>query len=272
MKKDMLIRALAGDIFDELNIVDSHCHMGPWYNFYFPKALIEEMIQDASSVGVKMMCIAPHAAISCDYILGNKQVADAAAKYPDCIKGLLTLNPNKQDEIQGQFETYYSRKEFVGVKLHPSLHRYNLACEGCLEVFDRMLEYGGYVLSHTWEGSPDCGIDLCEQLIKHYSNVPFILGHSGGTSMGICKSIRLVNTYENAYMDTSGFEYSNVWIEEIMDKVDGTKVLFGSDFPFHDIRSGISRILFANMEDETKKRILGGNFYDMLLRYPKKIS
>ena len=269
-KRDILKRALAGDRFDDLKIVDSHCHMGPWYNYYFPQAEVKDMLHDAGLFGIESMCIAPHAAISCDYKLGNKQAAEAVAKHSGRVKGLLTLNPNKLSEVNGEFENYYLDKDFVGVKLHPALHRYSLRSEGCIKVFEKLQEYGGYVLSHTWEGSPDCGIDLCEQLIRQYSGIAFVLGHSGGTREGVLKSIRLVNTYENAYMDTSGFEYSNTWIEDIMCKIDPAKILFGSDCPFHDIRSGISRILFADMDDKIKTEILGENFRRMLLKYPKK--
>jgi uncharacterized protein len=269
MKRDILERALAGSRFVDLDIVDSHCHLGPWYNYYFPEAWVDDMIRDADRVGVKVMCIAPHAAISCDYRLGNRQAANAAAGNPGRVKGLLTLNPNKKDEIMDEFDAYYSKDEFVGVKLHPTLHRYSLTDEGCLAVFEKIRECGGYVLSHTWEGSPGCSIDMCEKLLISYPEVALVLGHSGGTHKGVCKSIGLVNKYENAYMDTSGFEFSDIWIEEIMDKAERTKILFGSDCPFHDIRSGISRILFADMDDGMKEGILGGNFRNMILKYPK---
>jgi predicted TIM-barrel fold metal-dependent hydrolase len=272
MKNDISKRAMDGDSFDDLDIVDSHCHMGPWYNFYFSEALTGNMLQDADRVGVKTMCIAPHAAISCDYKLGNRQVADAAATYPERVRGLLTLNPNMQDEIRGEIEAYYTRVAFAGVKLHPTLHQYSLADDTCSQIFELLKSHGGYVLCHTWEGHPDCGVDLCERLVRQYPEVAFVLGHAGGTGDGVRKSIRLVNMYENSYMDTSGFEYSNTWIEDIMCKVDGTKVLFGSDCPFHDIRSGISRILFAALEDDDKLKILGGNYRQMLSSYPKKVQ
>jgi len=254
----------------DFEIIDSHCHMGTYYNFYFPKADIEEMLYDADLVGISRMSVAPHAAISCDYKLGNEQIAAVAAQYPERVWALLVLNANMPEEIDPEFNKYYGKKEFVGVKLHPALHGYNVAADQCSSIYDHVRRLGGYILCHSWEGSNTCSVELCEAVIKAYPDVPFVLGHSGGLMQGIYKSINLVNRYENAFMDTSGFEFSNVWIEEIVQKTDATKILFGSDCPFHDIRGGISRILFADIEEDTKRLILGMNYKNMLSKLPKK--
>ena len=228
------------------------------------------MIQDADILGVEKLCIAPHAAISCDYKLGNKQLLEAINKYPDRVYGMLTLNPNFPEEIDGQFDTYYPVRQFTGVKLHNDLHGYPVSGENCLKVLEKVKAYGGYVLAHTWEGSGKDSIPMYEDIIRNYPDIAFILGHAGGLADGVAKSIKVVNTYENAYLDTSGFEFSNFWIEEIAAKTDVTKILFGSDCPFHDLRGGISRILLADLDDAVKMRILSGNFTDLLLKYPKK--
>ncbi len=269
MKNDILLRAIKGNKFSDLHIVDSHCHMGPTHNFYFPKAEIDEMVYDADLMGVEKVCVATHTAITCDYRLGNKQVAEAAEKFPDRVLALLVLNANKPDEIEHEFDLHYKNKSFVGVKLHPGFHDFSVTENNSHGIYKKVREHGGFILSHTWDGSGTCSVELCEKVIKDYPEIPFVLGHSGGTLNGIKKSITLVNKYENAYMDTSGFEYSNIWIEEIVKKADNTKRLFGSDYPFHDIRGGLSRILFADIDDDTKRLILGQNFYNMTKKLKK---
>jgi len=275
VKREILNRALSGNRFNDLHIIDCHCHMGPWYSFYFPRAEIEEMIHDADILGVEKLCIAPHVSISCDYKLGNRQVANAVCKFPERVWALLVLNPNKPCEIQEEFTQYYYMKNFIGVKIHPYFHKYNVSGENYFMVYDKVKQYGGYILSHTNEGHANeecsyCNTTLCEEVIKAYPMIPFILGHSACYGIGVEKSIQLVNKFENAYMDTSGFECSDIWIEEIANKADRTKILFGSDFPFFDLRGGISRILFSDMDDDIKIDILSRNFRKMLLKYPKK--
>lgn len=271
MKLDILSRAMTGDRFSDLHIVDSHCHMGPWYNYYFPNAEIEDMLHDADIVGVEKMCVAPHAAISCDYKLGNRQVYDAVCKFPQRVYGFLTLNPNFPEEYESQFDQYYTVKQFLGVKIHPSLHQYPVDGENFFMLYEKVKNLGGYILTHSWEQGPFCGTDACEKMIRAYPDVPFVLAHAAGTRVGVSKAVKLVNNYENAYIDTSGFEYSDTWIEELMSKADETKVFFGSDCPFHDLRGGLSRILFSGLTDHTKEEILSGNFNRMLLKYPKKM-
>jgi predicted TIM-barrel fold metal-dependent hydrolase len=134
MKKEILKRALAGEKLSDLHIIDSHCHMGPWYNYYFPKADVDEMIYDADLVGVEKICVAPHASISLDYKLGNRIMAEAAAKYPDRVIGYVAFDPHRPDEIDEEFRRYYSIEQVAGVKIHPSIHSYNINGENYIKV------------------------------------------------------------------------------------------------------------------------------------------
>lgn len=270
MRNEITKRALAGDKFHDLHIIDAHCHMGTYNSFYFPGADIDEMIRDADILGVERVCIAPHSAVASDYKLGNRQLLDAVGKYPDRVYGMLTLNPNFPEEFDEQFKRYYQVEQFKGIKLHNDLHRYPITGDNCLKIFERLKLSGGYVLAHTWEGSPMDSIPMCEEVIKSYPDIAFILGHSGGLSDSVAKAVKVVNTYENAYLDTCGFEFSDTWIEEIAGKADNTKIIYGSDYPYHDLRGGISRILLADLEDDVKIRILSGNFSDLITRYPRK--
>jgi len=270
MKRDILKRALAGEKFNDILIVDCHCHMGTWYDYYFPKAGADEMIRDADEMCIDEIYASPHASISGNYLIGNIEAEDAVKKYPGRIFGYLTLNPNRPEEIDCEFEKYYKSPGFPAVKIHPGLHRYPITGNNYHIVFEKVETLGGFILTHSWGTGGYNGVDMCEQMIKEYPNVALVLAHAGGTAEGVQKAIDVVNSYENAYLDTSGFEYSNVWIESIMKKADNSKVLFGSDYPFHDLRPGLSRILFADMDDDIKIAVLGKNFKTLINKYPKK--
>ena len=53
MKRDILKRALRGDKLNDIFIADCHCHMSTWYDYYFPKAGVDEMIADADKMCVE---------------------------------------------------------------------------------------------------------------------------------------------------------------------------------------------------------------------------
>ena len=271
MSKNILTRAQCGDRFDDLQIVDCHNHMGPCYNFYCPPAGIEEMLHDADQLGVARLCVAPHIALSCDCPLGNRQVDEAARIHPNRVLAYLTLNGNHPDEISAEFDHHYGQAHFIGIKLHPSTHKYSANGENYYIAYTRLTKQGGFVLIHSWDDCPYANLNLCEEAIRTFPQVPFLLAHAGGIPSGVEKSIRVVNMYPNAFLDTSGFEFSNTWIEEVVACADPTKIIYGSDMPFHDMRSGISRILMADLDDETKAEILGRNFRKMLLLNPHKV-
>jgi predicted TIM-barrel fold metal-dependent hydrolase len=270
MKRDILKRALKGDKFNDIFIADCHCHMGTWYDFYFPKAGVNEMIADADKMCVDEIYVSPHAAISGNYKIGNIEAEEAVKKYPGRVFGYLVLNPNRPEEIDSEFERYYKNPGFPAIKIHPGLHHYPITGENYRIVFEKAKKLGGFILTHSWGLGGYNGVDMCEQMIRDYPDVALILGHAGGTYTAVQKAVEIVNKYENAYLDTSGFEYSNVWIESIMEKADNSKVLFGSDYPFHDQRPGLSRILFADLDDNVKIGILGENFKKLIAKYPKK--
>lgn len=271
MKELIMDRAFRGDIFRDLHIIDMHCHLGPTSNFYFPKAQIEQMVEDADRVGVEKLCVAPHIGISCDHRRGNFLTYDAIQKFPDRVYGMVCLNPNKPDEIDCEFDSYYSIPQFVGVKIHPSSHSYPINGPRYMPVFETVSLRGGFVLAHSWETDKNCTAALFENVIQKFPKVNFILAHALGVREGVFKAIDLVNKYDNAYMDSSGFEFSDVCIEKIMQLVDNNKVFYGSDMPFHDIRGGVSRILFADLSDGVKEKLLGRNYQQLLVRSAKRI-
>jgi predicted TIM-barrel fold metal-dependent hydrolase len=271
VRASIIDRAFRGDTFRDLHIIDMHCHLGPTSNYYNPAAEIEQMIEDADRVGVEKLCIAPHVALFADHRLGNLQTCDAIQKFPDRVLGYLCLNPNKPNEIDSEFDAYYSIPQFIGVKIHPSSHQYPINGPRYEPIFEKVERLGGILLTHTWESGGTCSAAPCEDVIRRYPNINFILAHSLGLREGVFKAIDFTNKYENAYMDSSGFEYSDITIETIMKLVDNDKVFYGSDMPYHDMRGGVSRILFADLSDETKEKLLGKNYKQLMERSPKRV-
>jgi len=258
--KNITERALRAERFEDLEIIDMHCHLSYTYNYYFPRAEIEDMMEDAGRMGVSKLCVAPHIALSLDHRIGNRDTLDAIRKFPDRVLGMLVLNPNCPRSTAAEFDAYYAVEQFVGAKIHPTSHRYPVDGPNYRPVFEQIRRRGGFVLVHTWEHGEYNNAAQCEGILRDFPDVKFIFAHAFGVNEGVPKSIDLVNRYGNAYMDTSGFEFSDVCIEWIMRRVDHDKVFFGSDLPFHDIRGGASRILLAGLEDDVKRKLLGANF------------
>jgi len=267
--KSIMERVWDGEKLTDLHIIDMHCHMGPTNNYYFRGGCIEDMMADADTSGVEILCVSPHIGLDTSVIYGNEYSLDAIKKFPGRVYGMLMVNPNYPDECRSEIKKYYGMPEFNSFKIHPGSHGYNLNLPNYDIVFEAIMKQGGFVLTHTWEGN-NCGPAQCEDVIKRFPGVAFIMAHAGGMRASTMKMIDLVNKYENAYIDTSGSEFSNVGLKYIMEHVDENKMFFGSDMPYHDMRTGLSRVLFCDIPDKVKEKLLGGNYRALMKKYPKK--
>lgn len=88
----------------------------------------------------------------------------------------------------------------------------------------------------------------------------FILGHTGETFEGIKTCVELANRYENIYLDISGWGFMNKgYLEYLVKRVDVSKILFGSDFSWIDVRYAAAAVLFAGISEREKRMILSLN-------------
>jgi len=260
--------------FKQLKIIDSHAHLGPTQAMYIPgDPSIDGLIQTMDRIGIEQIFIAPHIAITCDYISGNNLVLKAAQKYPGRVIALATANINYNLENIHELDRCFKNSIFKGIKLHPDLLGYSIKDCRLNDVFQFAADHGAFVISHT-----DARINSnhliklsepswFEPYLQKFPNVDFIFAHCGLTSEGFEESLRLSQLYSNVYLDTTGFRFSDIWtVEEIVKRANVRKLLFGSDMPYNDAGSALGRVIYADISEEDKCRILAKNALDLLQR------
>ena len=72
-------------------------------------------------------------------------------------------------------------------------------------------------------------------------------------------AVRMARDYENVYLDFAGDIYCYRLIEQLVQSVPIEKILFGSDFPWLDPRSNLSRVLMSPITEEQKLKIVRQN-------------
>ncbi len=256
------IAALARSLEGEL-VIDSHCHMGPYFNFHIPDNDAGSMVEVMDRLGIKMACTSPHVGITPDFRMGNHIAAEAMKDYPGRFFGYITLNGNYPEEIPGEIKRCYSMG-MRGFKLHPSLHGYPADGENLKPMWEFANEEGLPVLSHTWAGDRTCSPSILGKLAEQYPNVPVILGHSGGTLAGYDESIEVAKKRKNVFLETCCSSVLYGTIERFVREVSADKILFGSDMPFVNANAQIGKILYARISDEDKRKILGLNMVGIL--------
>ena len=122
------------------------------------------------------------------------------------------------------------------------------------------------ILQHTWykangnrpgESTP---LDLAE-LAKRHPKASIICGHTGGDwQLGI----RAVRDCKNVVVETGGFDPTAGCVEMAVRELGAERVLYGSDAGGRSFASQLAKVQGADVPEEAKKLILGGNLRRLL--------
>ncbi len=246
----------------EFPVHDCHNHLGKWNIFHIPHGgTIEQMISTMDKFGIDTCFVTSHSAIGPDFVLGNDMVIDAMKKYPERVRGYVTLNPNYPDELEAEMNRCFSNKGFLGIKLHPNFHKCTSLNPNYEPVYERADREGLPILIHVW-GVTD--VACIDELSKRYPNIRFIMGHTGADTLGMEYAIKVINARNNVYGDTALSMTNHGNIEWLLSKANPKRILFGSDMPYYAPTHTIGRIAMANVSDEIKADVFGENLTRVL--------
>jgi len=252
--------ALLGRALEGETVIDCHGHLGPWFAFHVPMGSARGMIVTMDRLGIGRVIVSAHAAIGPDYALGNELADQATVYYPGRLFAYVGVNPNyPSEEMRAELEKHLSKPGFVGIKMHPDVHRYRANGEGYRVAWEAAHERGLPILSHTWHGSSFSAPGMFRDLARDYSGAKIILGHSGGSTEGHAESAKVAGECANVYLDICGSQHFYGSLERVVANVGAERILFGTDLPFLDPRGQLGRVLFSTISDDDKRLILGLN-------------
>ncbi len=239
------------------SVIDAHTHMGRISGTYVSKAYCDEMIEVMDRENVSQIFCSPHSALH-DATVMNEELEDAMKRYPDRIKGYYTFNPNYAERYLEHIEDILNIEGYIGMKFLPTYHKYPLDGENYREALEFADKHSLVILMHTWgKNDPHNAPRHVEMLAKKYKNLKVIMGHSAPGELD--ESIKVVNTYDNVYLDICDIHRHNGIIDKMVESVGADKVLYGTDAPWYDHSYAIGSVLFSHISDEDKYKILHGN-------------
>lgn len=172
--------------------------------------------------------------------VNNDLIYKLVQNYPNQYVAFVGINPLEANENNTlkEFENYIKNKKFVGLKLSPTSHRFSF--------FDKnvqaLMKYAGEldipVYSHIGMGN-GVSIDDYAKCASLYPNTNFIIGHMGFGSADI-DAVMYAKKYDNLFLETSGG--SSIIIKQALRIVGDDKLIFGSEFPLHSIKSELIKI------------------------------
>ena len=93
-------------------------------------------------------------------------------------------------------------------------------------------------------------------LVKRFPRVRWVIAHGGGGQQGALQAARAL---PNVYVETCGSGLSYGGIERSVKVAGADRVLFGTDMPLLDGIQQLAKIATADISEEDKKKVLGGN-------------
>lgn len=244
-------------------IIDAHVHSGGYAHID-----TDAVIRLADRAGFDKVFCTDIYALHYEMSEGNRRLAEDMKRHPDRIIGYCSIpsarfGQKAVDEIKRCYEVYGMR----GLKvIHQTagLGSYSLLTSinepQMVPLFEKAAEYGMVILAHS---TPD----ECMGLSKVVPQARLLMAHSGGcpTAMGDWhKAIEAARQYPNILLDTASSQSDMGYIEAMVAAVGAERVIFGTNMPLIDPFFGKAKVTGADLTDEQKKLVLGGNIQRLL--------
>ena len=185
---------------------------------------------------------------------GNDDVLRAVQAQPDRFWGLAAVNPWFGDQAIEELERSLDAG-LKGLKVASHLQGFVLSDPIVHLLVEVCREYDAPLYAHT--GTPVTAepFQLAE-LARAFPDVTMVMGHMGYTDFWY-DAVPAALQSENIYLETSLIDIMN--IQNAIAKVGAERILLGSDYPESDLSLELEKISMIDMDDDTRRRILGAN-------------
>jgi predicted TIM-barrel fold metal-dependent hydrolase len=253
----------------KVRVIDCHAHL---HHQSQPDWQAHDLalIEVADRLGIEQLCcsmLTPRRPASPEgFVECNRWVAEAMARHEGRVLGYCYVNPGHQREAIDEIRRCVDGLGFIGVKLYNE-HRCTdpvvfPVVEAAIDLRVPILHHAGH-LHYVLPDQPNIsdGGDLAE-LSRRYPEAMLICAHvcGGGDWEWTIKSLRHA---PNVWLDLSGSVTDDGVVEYAAKVLGVDRLLFGCDM---SMTAGIGRIRGANLGDQEKAKILGGNMLGLLGR------
>ena len=246
-------------------VIDDHVHIEP--HLGDPDDPGAYLLPPADRMGIDKLCvntlIGGQQPTPDDIRASNDLVWRALENHPDRFIGFCYLNPCYLYQSLDEMDRCIANGPFQGVKLWCSMH----ADQPNLDpIAQRAAELAAPVLQHTWikvtgnlpaEPEPR----HLAALAARHPQTQFILGHSGGNWE---RGLKTVIEHQNICAELAGGDPEMGQTETAVRLLGAERVVWGSDAQGRSFASQMAKVTGADITDEQKAAVLGGNVERLL--------
>lgn len=238
-------------------INDCHIHLGasgPWIPGFDPSTTVSELIQLMDKYNIEKALVFPNPLPGSKYPEANDYIISCVRKYPQRLVGFGRIDPRYGSEITTEIERL-GNNGIIGIKLHPLVECFYPDHPYFLPVYEALANSGmKFILTHSSSG----GIAEATRwapIADAFPQLTIIQAHLNEACLPLLKQ------FDNIYVDTSA---SSSRLIEKACKIDSSKLLFGSDYPYTNCEREIEKVIQADCSIEVREKILFKNFLEVI--------
>jgi len=234
--------------------IDAHAHASSFPGYVKGEIGIEDLVRAWDEAEVELGLISE--LDSHDPAAGNDRTAEKCDKYPGRVFGSIYLNPNDVQGAISELNRLEGDERFRGVKLHPTMDAYYPFLERYFPVYARIEELGLPILWHTGTSPYSSPLQVAVAAAR-FPGVPFILGHFALSDLS-WECFPAAEMASNVFVETSGNPIVPL-MDEWLVQFGPERMLWGSDFPFYQVRYELEKIGRLSVDAEAMDLIRDGN-------------
>jgi predicted TIM-barrel fold metal-dependent hydrolase len=224
--------------------------LDPWSSFADPEGILRRNRE----AGIDRTIIFPISQET--FEKPNQEIAEICRRYPDRFIGFAKHDPeNEKGRIRRMLFHECRNLGLRGLKLHK---------HPGAEVLDAVAELGIPILYHPRR------VALFDEIARSYPSVDLILAHLGSDLSADWRehlsAIEMARKYPNVYLDTGAVVMTR-YIEQAVEELGPSKIVYGSDEPELDCRLEIFKVRMLKLPRTQEEMILGGNMQRLLAKY-----
>ena len=188
----------------------------------------------------------------------NDITAEHVAAHPDRFTGCAYVTPLMPETMVPELERAVDQLGLSGIKLYPPFVEIPFNDPIWWPIYEFANDRKLPLLWHTgiehasW---PKYAADVAPK----YPDANFVLGHSGNCPPARRQALDVAKDHPNVYLETCSTFRTPGAIEELVEEGGADRVIFGSDIPLMDPRTQLGKIITADISDEDKRLVIGGN-------------
>ena len=237
-------------------IVDFHAHIGQSKVFGNRFANSKSVIGVMDSHEIEKAVLIPTA--SSANTRYYEDVRDALAEFPDRFYGFFLANP-RDSNVCDSLEMAVNDHGFKGVKLHPTFMAFAADDrELVYPIVEKARELTICVMIHSGQ-SPNATPWQVGLVALDFPNVPIVMAHMGLDEIVFCDAaINMAKRAPNLYLETTGVT-AEAKIAAAVQEIGASRVLYGSDLPFHNPGVEMAKVKYADISQEARTLLMGEN-------------